>query len=498
MKCDLAYTRFIMVFKMIMIGTSGILSLTSLNHWNFFMIGILIFFLIVFHYAMSYDHFSKDIRSHRRLIHTVGHFILMNGLLYYMDGFHTLAYVPYYFSEIIIGTLYFGKIFGIVGFGLCALLSIQQIFNTVHGMNHYLICICLFAGGAIIGHFGHFEISRSRRVESQLREFRILYAISKIMDRFPSTEEILKRITKKVAEIMHAEMSLIMFYDTRKDLLVAKSGYGICEKILDSLILGPGEGIERGVMDEEKKIVYGDRREHFICDEELKEPWKARYGIAIPLTVHEKVIGTLSLYNDTPYDLTKDEVKLLSIIGSRIGMILENDRTFKKVKHNAITDGLTGLYNHYQFYTRLKLEIEKAKAENYQLFLLMIDIDRFKSFNDQFGHMIGDQVLSEVAKTIQSNIRETDIAARYGGEEFTIILPNCTYEMAAVVADRIRYNIKKVGEKIDTLKGKDIIVTASIGIACYPNCTNDLSNLIDIADVRMYKGKEMGGDKVIV
>jgi diguanylate cyclase (GGDEF)-like protein len=196
--------------------------------------------------------------------------------------------------------------------------------------------------------------------------------------------------------------------------------------------------------------------------------------------------------------LTKDEVKLLSIIGSRIGMILENDRTFKKVKHNAITDGLTGLYNHYQFYTRLKLEIEKAKAENYQLFLLMIDIDRFKSFNDQFGHMIGDQVLSEVAKTIQSNIRETDIAARYGGEEFTIILPNCTYEMAAVVADRIRYNIKKVGEKIDTLKGKDIIVTASIGIACYPNCTNDLSNLIDIADVRMYKGKEMGGDKVIV
>lgn len=180
----------------------------------------------------------------------------------------------------------------------------------------------------------------------------------------------------------------------------------------------------------------------------------------------------------------------------KTGSIHENDKVYKH--NNKITDKLTGLYNYKQFYDRLRFEIDQIKETDSKLFLLMIDIDRFKKFNDEFGHAVGDKVLVEMAKTIRNNIRGMDFAARYGGEEFVVIVINATYETAAVLADQIRYNVKRVTEDIEETKGKGVVITVSIGIACYPNCTNDLANLVDIADFRMYRGKEMGGDRVMV
>lgn len=178
----------------------------------------------------------------------------------------------------------------------------------------------------------------------------------------------------------------------------------------------------------------------------------------------------------------------------KTGSIYENDKVYRH--NNRITDKLTGLYNYQQFYDRLRFEIDQIRETDSKLFLLMIDIDRFKKFNDEFGHSVGDKVLVEMSKTIRNNIREMDFAARYGGEEFVVIVPDATYETAAVLADQIRYNVKRVTEDIEETKGKGVVTTVSIGIACYPNCTNDLANLVDIADFRMYRGKEMGGDRV--
>ncbi|WZL73730.1 GGDEF domain-containing protein [Clostridiaceae bacterium 35-E11] len=177
----------------------------------------------------------------------------------------------------------------------------------------------------------------------------------------------------------------------------------------------------------------------------------------------------------------------------------EDDKVEKTepVRQKMIKDTLTGLYSHQQFYERLKSDIEHVKKEKTKLFLLMIDIDQFKNFNEQFGTKAGDQVLEQIGEVIRYNICPTDFAARYGGEEFTVILMNTTHENAAMIADRIRYDIKQAIKEIEELKDKDASVTVSIGIACYPDSTNHLRSLVDIADVKMYEGKEMGGDQVI-
>lgn len=160
-------------------------------------------------------------------------------------------------------------------------------------------------------------------------------------------------------------------------------------------------------------------------------------------------------------------------------------------------DGLTGLYNYQQFRERLKQEIHQARQTETKLFLIMLDVDGLKEFNKRFSYATGDQILKEIAKTLQGTIAEAGIAARYGGEEFAILLPNCDYEKAGTVASQIRYNIKGIRRHIESLKNEQVEITVSMGIACYPDCTNDLNQLIDIAGVRMLKGKELGGDKVI-
>lgn len=177
---------------------------------------------------------------------------------------------------------------------------------------------------------------------------------------------------------------------------------------------------------------------------------------------------------------------------------IQNDVLYQSTSDTTINDGLTGLYNHKQFYERLRAEIGHAKHKGTKLFLLMMDIDQFKNFNEKFGTALGDRVLAEIGRVIQYSIRPTDFAARYGGEEFAVILTDITHEVAAMVADRIRYDIKQVAKGIDGLKDTGAEVTVSIGIAGYPDCTNDMTSLVDIADVKMYEGKEMGGDQVVV
>ncbi len=166
----------------------------------------------------------------------------------------------------------------------------------------------------------------------------------------------------------------------------------------------------------------------------------------------------------------------------------------------SITDELTGLYNQRFFYATLGREIEAAKRYGQSLCLVMLDLDRFKSYNDRFGHLEGDRVLKACGQDLRAQVRTTDLACRYGGEEFVVLLPRTFLEEACRVAQRVREGVKCLQFQPPDPSGgptRTVGITVSLGVAEYRSGLS-LEDLVRRADQALYAAKEAGRDRVAV
>jgi diguanylate cyclase (GGDEF)-like protein len=170
---------------------------------------------------------------------------------------------------------------------------------------------------------------------------------------------------------------------------------------------------------------------------------------------------------------------------------LKDKRHYQTLLDEAVRDGLTGLFDHKYFMQKLEEEIDRSKKNLLPLSLLMIDIDYFKKFNDTFGHLEGDMILTRLADVFKRVPREIDLAARYGGEEFVLLLPETPKKNAKVLAEKLLRHAKKISP------GKGAI-TISIGIGCFDGHSKDFTkeDLIRISDTALYRAKASGRDRV--
>jgi len=161
----------------------------------------------------------------------------------------------------------------------------------------------------------------------------------------------------------------------------------------------------------------------------------------------------------------------------------------------AVTDGLTGLYNHRYMMERLRRDLERARESGERLSVLMIDIDHFKAYNDINGHMAGDVALKEVAAVIRSSAKREDVCARYGGEEFAVIAYGTDRALAARVAERLRAEVEaRDFPNEEVLPGGNL--TVSCGVATYPEDATDRGGLVEYADRALYAAKNLGRNRV--
>jgi len=165
---------------------------------------------------------------------------------------------------------------------------------------------------------------------------------------------------------------------------------------------------------------------------------------------------------------------------------------FERTARSAVTDTLTGLYNHGFFLQALRREVHRARRHDLLLSLIMVDLDDFKSINDTRGHLEGDRVLVRAGALVSESLREIDIAARYGGEEFAVILPETSRAGAAVVADRIRRHLAADFARRRSGPG----VTLSAGVAGYPEDAGTAEEMIRRADEALYRAKADGKNRV--
>jgi len=182
---------------------------------------------------------------------------------------------------------------------------------------------------------------------------------------------------------------------------------------------------------------------------------------------------------------------LVAVTGLVIGTefrhkVSELIRLKEDMEARSITDGLTGLYNYRYFHQRFREEVERARRYGHSLSLVLMDIDHFKKFNDQYGHLVGDAMLQAVAASLRRTIREGDILARYGGEEFVLIFLETDKEGARLVAARLQSVVRETWVEDN---GRELGVTFSMGIASFPDDAKDEKGLFVCADMAMYQAK---------
>jgi diguanylate cyclase (GGDEF)-like protein len=174
---------------------------------------------------------------------------------------------------------------------------------------------------------------------------------------------------------------------------------------------------------------------------------------------------------------------------------LSNLRLLDRMKQQANIDMLTGLYNRrfVEDYARKLLAIARRRMQ--PVGVIMLDLDHFKSFNDVYGHEVGDRILRQFAKTVTASMRETNLAARYGGEEFVVILPDTSTKSCLLVAERIRKAVAAMVVPSNTEKPLPQL-TVSIGIAAFPEHGETLEEIIQASDKALYESKRGGRNRV--
>lgn len=198
----------------------------------------------------------------------------------------------------------------------------------------------------------------------------------------------------------------------------------------------------------------------------------------IAMTGYDKDYTYMDVINAGASDFIAKPFKI-DEIEAKITRILIERNIKEKLAKLSITDNLTGLYNQRHFYNKLQEEIERANRQKHNLSLILLDLNNFKVYNDKYGHLAGDTVLSKSGKIIQANIRDNvDTAFRYGGDEFAVILVEADKNIVKNICERLKNEFEEVGE-----------VSASIGFSTYSSDMN-MQDLVNIADKRLYKDKK--------
>ena len=211
--------------------------------------------------------------------------------------------------------------------------------------------------------------------------------------------------------------------------------------------------------------------------------------INVPLFTRNSHFGWFNVFSSRE-DLTKGETDFLTMFAQQIEMAITIAGLFEEVKAQAVTDGLTGLYNRRYFEEYLKKEVTRAMRQQQAFSIIGLDLDHLKQINDKYGHAYGDLAIKTVADVLKKNARSIDTAARMGGEEFNVILPGVDSKGAMIAAERIRKALES--EKLDTIDH----VTASIGVATFLEHSDNIEDIIELTDQAMYQSKRNGRNQV--
>ena len=258
--------------------------------------------------------------------------------------------------------------------------------------------------------------------------------------------------------------------------------------LIKDMVVRPGEGFLGQVLQHRSRLVVEDFQEYSHANLLANE----RSAIAAPLVAEDDLLGCLYVGSPKKHAFSEADGNLIQTIASQAALALKNARLMDQTRQQALTDGLTGLYTHRFFKEQLKLLVDDARQSGKLACLILLDTDKFKQYNDTLGHPAGDALLKEIASILRESVRPSDIVCRQGGDEFAIVMRESTKERAVEVAQNIRETFEL------RFAEREVRVTASLGVSCFPTDALSFSDLVQYADEALYRAKNTGRNRVCV
>jgi diguanylate cyclase (GGDEF)-like protein len=322
------------------------------------------------------------------------------------------------------------------------------------------------------------------------RELSFFEDITKILTSTLKLNKIISAIIKKTKKMIGAEAGTILLIDKEKGELFFEKAKKKKSKTGKKSRIKVGEGIAGWVAREGVPIIIPDisKDPKFKKKADTLLHPKPKSLICIPIKIKDKVIGVLEVVNKITGDtFTNSDLDLLLKLVNHAAMAIERASLYQKMEELTITDDLTSLFNTRYLNHAIEMEIDRSSRYGFALTLIFMDVDFFKKINDKHGHLVGGKLLSEIAQLLTRNVRTIDIVARYGGDEFVLVLPQTSMSFGFQVAERLR---KKIENHVFLKnKGFSFKITASFGVAAYPENAKSKEELLHIADKAMYRGK---------
>lgn len=343
------------------------------------------------------------------------------------------------------------------------------------------------------------RIESLAHLEQRVGDLLSLFEIAKDFNECLSFSELLAVLEKKISpHLKFARGMLVLFASVSE-------GKGRRSQILS---FGPKKRMDQGMNQQfaDACIRFAQDSEQLVRLETASgredDPLvrgKAEWPVWVfPLCVERERIALLAIEGGRENDLP-----VFEILASQLSLQIKKIRLYEMVKEVSIIDGLTGVFVRRHFFERFQEELKRAARYRFPLSVLMVDVDDFKSYNDEFGHLVGDRTLKEVAHVIRENVRRVDVIGRYGGEEFIIVSPEIEKRKGVELAERIR---SSVARKHFSIYDVETRVTLSIGVSSFPEDLSsqqvsehpevEVRELIEKADQALYRAKEEGRNRV--
>ncbi len=328
-------------------------------------------------------------------------------------------------------------------------------------------------------------------------ELKAFNEIGKVLTSTLDIHEVLGLIMEQVSAVLKPANWSLLLVDDDTNELVFEVAVGPSAMTLKGLRIRVDEGIAGWVAREGRTLlvpdVSADRRFSAKVDEATR--FTTQSILAVPMRSRGRTLGVIELVNgrDGPA-FGENDARTLGSIADYAAIAIENARNFRRVQELTILDEHTGLYNARHLHRVLEQEVTRSKRFGHPLSLIFFDLDRFKAINDTWGHQAGSAILRECGQVMLEVLRTVDVAIRYGGDEFVCVLPETGKEAALQMAQRLRDAL--VARRFLADRGLDLHVTASFGVATWPDDADNAEDLMKRSDLAMYRVKQTTRDAI--
>ena len=335
------------------------------------------------------------------------------------------------------------------------------------------------------------RLSRARgELEARVHDLEILNATARRLSASLQLEELVETIARETCKaIPEAEAVALVHRRAGRDSELVIDGFDRTSEKFFRRAMAEGEGVAGWVM----KQGASQRIDDLALSDIPSEADGIRSWLGAPLFMYGESEGVVAVQSSRVAAFKAEHQRLLESFALQIAAALQNAHLYEL----AMVDGLTGLFVRRYFDARIEEEVERSKRYGSPFSVVMMDVDDFKKLNDTYGHLVGDRVLKAIANVVKAQMRGVDTAARYGGEELAVILPRTEMVGAYSLAERIREGIAELRITTDEDPPRALAVTASLGIAAYPESkAASGEDLVRRADRALYRAKKTGKNRV--